>query len=32
MNFLLKTQMVNDVFVPIGNAGWYKRGGKQGVL
>jgi hypothetical protein len=29
MDFLLKTQMVNDVFVPIGNHGWYKRGGKR---
>jgi len=29
MDFLLKTQMVNDVFVPIGNDGWYKRGEKR---
>ncbi len=29
MDFLLKTQMVNGVFVPIGNDGWYKRGGKR---
>jgi len=26
MAFLLKTQMVDGVFVPIGNGGWYKRG------
>ena len=26
MNFLFKTHIINDVFVPIGNAGWYKRG------
>jgi uncharacterized protein YyaL (SSP411 family) len=31
MDFLIKTQMVNDVFVPIGNDGWYKRGGKRAV-
>ena len=29
MEFLLKTQMVDDVFVPIGNDGWYKRGGNR---
>ncbi len=29
MDFLLKTQMVNSKFVPIGNDGWYKRGGKR---
>ncbi len=29
MDFLLKTQMVDDVFVPIGNEGWYKRGGNR---
>ena len=26
LDFLLKTQMVDDVFVPIGNNGWYRRG------
>ena len=26
MDFLLKTQMINDVFVPIGNDGWYRHG------
>jgi hypothetical protein len=29
MDFLLKTQLINGVFVPIGNDGWYKRGGKR---
>lgn len=29
MDFLLKTQMVDGVFVPIGNGGWYKRGGNR---
>ena len=29
MDFLLKTQMVDGVFAPIGNDGWYKRGGKR---
>lgn len=29
MEFLLKTQIVKGVFVPIGNDGWYKRGGKR---
>jgi hypothetical protein len=29
MDFLLRTQMVNGVFVPIGNDGWYKRGGNR---
>ena len=29
MDFLLKTQMVDGVFVPIGNNGWYKRGGNR---
>jgi rhamnogalacturonyl hydrolase YesR len=29
MNFLLDTQMIDDVFVPIGNDGWYKRGGNR---
>lgn len=31
MAFLLETQMVNGVFVPIGNRGWYRRGKKQAV-
>ncbi len=26
MDFLLQTQVVEDVFSPIGNNGWYKRG------
>jgi hypothetical protein len=29
MDFLLKTQMVNDAFAPIGNDGWYKHGGNR---
>ena len=29
MDFLLKTQMINDVFVPIGNDGWYRHGEKR---
>jgi uncharacterized protein YyaL (SSP411 family) len=29
MDFLLRTQMLDGVFVPIGNDGWYKRGGKR---
>jgi len=31
MDFLLKTQMVDGVFVPIGNDGWFKQGGKRAV-
>ncbi len=29
MDFLLKTQIVNGVYMPIGNNGWYKRGEKR---
>ena len=29
MDFMLKTQMINGNFTPIGNDGWYKRGGKR---
>lgn len=29
LDFLLKVQMTDDVFVPIGNKGWYKRGEKR---
>ncbi|MCL2358361.1 MAG: glycosyltransferase [Nitrososphaerota archaeon] len=29
MDFLLKTQIMDGNFVPIGNDGWYKRGGKR---
>jgi hypothetical protein len=29
MSFLLRTQMLDGVFVPIGNDGWYKRGGNR---
>jgi hypothetical protein len=31
MVFLLKTQMINDVFVPIGNDGWYRRGENRAI-
>ncbi len=29
MDFLLRTQLVDGVFVPVGNDGWYKRGGNR---
>jgi len=29
MNFLIKTQTINKLFVPIGNDGWYKKGSKR---
>lgn len=29
MDFLLKTHTVDGVFAPIGNDGWYKRGGNR---
>ncbi len=29
LEFLIKTQMVDGVFVPVGNDGWYKRGGNR---
>lgn len=29
--FLLKTQIVDDKFVPVGNKGWYTRGGERAV-
>jgi hypothetical protein len=31
LNFILKVQMSNGVFVPIGNNGWYKKGGIKAV-
>lgn len=31
MDFLLKIQMLNDVYVPIGNKGWYRRGQQRAV-
>ncbi len=31
LGFLLKTQMMEDKFVPIGNNGWYTRGGERAV-
>jgi hypothetical protein len=30
-NFLLKVQMKNGVFMPVGNNGWFKKGGKMAV-
>lgn len=29
LDFLVKTQVINGVFMPIGNDGWYKKGGKR---
>lgn len=29
LDFLLQVQMIDDRFVPIGNNGWYKRGGER---
>ena len=29
LDFLLKVHIVDDKFVPIGNKGWYKKGGKR---
>lgn len=29
MDFLVKTQMFEGVFVPIGNDGWFRRGGER---
>jgi hypothetical protein len=31
IDFLLKVQMVNGIFVPIGNCGWYKKGEKRAI-
>ncbi len=28
-NFILDVQMVNGVFIPIGNNGWYNKGGRR---
>jgi hypothetical protein len=30
-NFLLKVQMSNDIFEPIGNNGWYKKNGLKAI-
>ena len=30
-NFLLKVQMRNTIFVPIGNNGWYKKGQEKAI-
>ncbi|MDH5482224.1 MAG: glycosyltransferase [Candidatus Bathyarchaeota archaeon] len=29
LDFLLQVQMIDDKFVPIGNNGWYERGGER---
>ena len=29
LNFLLKVHMIDDIFVPIGNKGWYKKGSRR---
>ncbi len=29
MDFLVETQMIEGVFVPVGSNGWYKRGGER---
>jgi hypothetical protein len=31
MIFLIKTQTMNGVFVPIGNRGWYKKGSERAI-
>jgi hypothetical protein len=31
MKFLLQVQMIDNKFVPIGNNGWYKRGGERAI-
>jgi hypothetical protein len=31
MKFLIKTQTINEVFVPIGNRGWYKKGYERAI-
>jgi hypothetical protein len=31
LDFLLKVQMVENRFVPIGNRGWYNRGGERAI-
>jgi hypothetical protein len=31
MDFLLRTQIINKIFVPIGNRGWYVKGAKRAV-
>jgi hypothetical protein len=31
IDFLLEVQMVNGIFVPIGNRGWYKKGEKRAI-
>ena len=32
LDFLLSVHTIDDVFVPIGNRGWYKKGGERAVF
>jgi hypothetical protein len=29
LDFLIQGQIINGVFIPVGNKGWYKKGGKK---
>lgn len=31
-DFILSLQLINGIFVPIGNNGWYKKGGKRALF
>jgi hypothetical protein len=31
MKFLINTQTINDIFVPIGNRGWYRKGSNRAI-
>ena len=31
MNFLISTQTINKIFVPIGNRGWFRKGSKRAI-
>jgi hypothetical protein len=31
LDFLNRTQTISEIFVPIGNKGWYKKGGKRAI-
>ncbi|HIJ08255.1 TPA: glycosyltransferase [Candidatus Bathyarchaeota archaeon] len=32
LDFLLQVQMIDDLFVPIGNSGWYKKGHTRAIF
>ena len=32
LNFLIKVQFIDGIFVPIGNKGWYRRGKKRAIF